>query len=83
MAKILLEGIYVKRREQDRVRKNALVVCSECGNAVLCPRPTDVERVLKSSCSNCNNSSRAKRQLAYALIEEIRANRRKDVETAE
>ena len=83
MAKVLLEGIFVKRKELDRVRKNALVACSECGNTVLCPRPSDVERVLKTPCSNCNNTSRAKRQLAYSLIEQIRANRRKAVEVAE
>ena len=83
MAKVLLEGIFVKRKEQDRVRKNQLVVCTECGNTVLCARPTDVERVLKSVCSNCNDSSRAKRQLAYALIDQIRASRRKQVEVSE
>ena len=83
MAKTLLEGLYIKRREQDRTRKNALVACNECGCTVLCPRPADVERVLKSACSNCSDSSRAKRQLAYALIDQIRANRRKSVETDE
>ena len=83
MAKTLLEGLYIKRREQDRVRKNALVACNECGCTVLCPRPADIERVLKSACSNCNDSSRAKRQLAYSLIEQIRANRRKQVEVTE
>ena len=83
MAKVLLEGLYIKRKELDRTRKNQLVACTECGCTVLCPRPSDVDRVLKSACSNCNDSSRAKRQLAYALIEEIRANRRKDVEAAE
>ena len=83
MAKTLLEGLYIKRREQDRVRKNQLVACNECGSTVLCPRPADIERVLKSACSNCNDSSRAKRQLAYALIDQIRANRRKQVEVTE
>jgi hypothetical protein len=83
MAKTLLEGLYIKRREQDRTRKNALVACNECGCTVLCPRPADVERVLKSVCSNCNDSSRAKRQLAYALIDQIRASRRKRVEVTE
>ena len=83
MAKVLLEGIFVKRKEQDRVRKNQLVVCTECGNTVLCARPTDVDRVLKTSCSNCSNTSRAKRELAYSLIERIRANRRKPTEAAE
>jgi len=83
MAKILLEGIFVKRKEQDRVRKNSLVACSECGNTVLCQRPSDVERVLKTPCYHCNDSSREKRELAYELIAQIRSNRKKQAETAE
>ena len=83
MAKILLEGIFVKRKEQDRTRKNSLVTCSECGNTVLCQRPSDVERVLKTPCYHCSDSSREKRELAYELIAQIRSNRKKQAETAE
>ena len=83
MAKILLEGLFIKRKEQDRTRKNSLVTCSECGNTVLCQRPSDVARVLKTPCYHCNDSSREKRELAYELIDQIRSNRKKQAETAE
>jgi len=83
MAKVLLEGIFVKRKELDRVRKHQLVSCTACGNTVLCQRPSDVERVLKTPCYHCNDSSREKRELAYELIEQIRSNRKKQAEAAE
>jgi hypothetical protein len=83
MAKVLLTGLYIKKKETDRIRKHQLVVCDECGCVSAYARSTDVEKALKAPCTNCADSSREKRELAYELIDQIRSNRKKQAEAAE
>jgi hypothetical protein len=77
MAKVLLTGLYIKKKETDRIRKHQLVVCDECGCVSAYARSTDVEKALKAPCTNCADSSRESRKLCFSLIEQIRDNKRR------